>query len=110
MRTGMLALAVAGFVQSLGMIAMTATLLADAGDGFRGRIMGVRMLAVYGMPLGLLAAGGLITRAGYAATVALYCTVGLVATALIAMRWRTSMWRRDSVGHPTPASAPQRVS
>ena len=110
MRMGMLALAVAGFVQSLGMIAMTATLLADAGDGFRGRIMGVRMLAVYGMPLGLLGAGALITRLGYSLTVTLYCVIGLAATAVIATRWRASMWRRESVGHPAAASAPQRVS
>ena len=107
MRAGMLALAVAGFVQSLGMIAMTATLLADAGDGYRGRIMGVRMLAVYGMPLGLLASGALITRAGYPVTVTLYCVVGLVLTVAIAVRWRASMWLR-STAHPAPAA--QRVS
>ena len=27
-----------------------------AGDGFRGRVMGVRMLAVYGLPIGLIGA------------------------------------------------------
>jgi predicted MFS family arabinose efflux permease len=110
MRAGMLALALAGFVQSLGMIAMTATLLADAGDGFRGRIMGVRMLAVYGMPLGLLASGALIARIGYAPTVTLYCVVGLVLTVLIGIRWRASMWRRDARASSLAASAPQRVS
>lgn len=36
----------AGFVQSVAMISMAATRLAAAGDGFRGRVMGVRTLAV----------------------------------------------------------------
>jgi predicted MFS family arabinose efflux permease len=108
MRSGMFALAIAGFVQSLGMIAMTATLLADAEDGYRGRIMGVRMLAVYGMPLGLLASGALITRVGYAATVTLYGALGLVMTVVIAVRWRASMWVRASVA--PRAAAPHRVS
>jgi hypothetical protein len=90
------------------MLAMTATLLADAGDGYRGRIMGVRTLAVYGMPLGLLASGALITRIGYAATVTLYCVIGLVLTVVIAVRWRASMWVRASVA--PHAAAPHRVS
>jgi MFS family permease len=110
MGAGMLALALAGFVQSLGMISMTATLLADAGDGYRGRIMGVRMLAVYGMPLGLLASGALIERVGYPITVSLLCAVGLVFTVVIGVRWRASMWQRPRVLPGATASAPPRVS
>src|SRR3989338_4879389 len=59
---GLLALLVAGFVQNVAMISMTSSLLAAAGAGFRGRVMGVRMLAVYGLPLGLMASGVLIER------------------------------------------------
>jgi MFS family permease len=93
MAPGRLVLFAAGFVQSIAMISMTATLLTAAGEGFRARVMGVRMLAVYGLPLGLLAAGALIERIGYPLTVAGLAAVGLVFTALIAIKWRTAMWR-----------------
>ena len=39
------------------MISMSATLLADAPAGLRARVIGVRMLAVYGLPLGLQVIG-----------------------------------------------------
>ena len=57
----------AGFAQNVAMISMTATLLARRRRRFRGRVMGVRTLAVYGLPLGLMAAGVLIERIGYPA-------------------------------------------
>jgi MFS family permease len=92
---GLLALVVAGFVQNVAIISMTATLLAAAGDGFRGRVMGVRTLAVYGLPIGLLVSGVLIDRIGYPATVSVCAAVGLVFTLLIGAKWRASMWRRQ---------------
>ena len=58
----------------------------------RGRVMGVRMLAVYALPIGLLAAGVLIEHLGYATTVALYCVIGIGAALLIALRWRSQLW------------------
>jgi len=76
------------------MISMTATLLAAAGEGFRGRVMGVRTLAVYGLPLGLMASGILIERIGYPLTISLAATLGLLFTALIGLRWRASIWTR----------------
>jgi MFS family permease len=91
---GLVALVLAGFVQNVAMISMTATLLAAAGAGFRGRVMGVRMLAVYGLPLGLVASGFLIERIGYPATITGAAAVGLVFTLLIGIRWRASMWQR----------------
>jgi hypothetical protein len=99
----MLVLVLAGFAQSVAMISMTATLIAAAGERFRTRVMGVRMLAVYGMPLGLMGAGVLIERVGYALTISAYCAVGLVFTLLIGIRWRASMWQ-------WAAAAPQRPS
>jgi MFS family permease len=86
-----------GLVQSLAMIAMAASLLQAAGDRFRARVMGVRILAVYGLPLGLLAAGVLIERLGYPVAISLYCTLGLAFTVLIGVRWRASVWQ------PAPA-------
>jgi hypothetical protein len=54
--------------------------------------MGVRMLAIYSLPLGLLAAGGLIGAFGFRVTASLYAVTGLVFTVLIAWRWRTQLW------------------
>jgi MFS family permease len=101
---GLLALFAAGFVQNLAMLSMTTTLLAAAGEGYRGRIMGVRMLAVYGYPLGLMLLGFLIERLGYRLTISAAVATGVVFTFLIAMRWRASVWEGT-----TAASAPQRV-
>ena len=88
--SGMLALA--GFAQSLCMVPMSVMLLHSAGPRFRGRVMGVRMFAIYGLPLGLLPAGALIDRIAFAPTVTLYCCIGLAATLAIALRWRADLW------------------
>ena len=105
---GLLLLVTAGFVQNVAMISMAATLLAAAGDRFRGRVMGVRSLAVYGLPLGLMASGALIERIGYPLTISGAAGVGLLFTLLIGIRWRASIWQRNSVP-PPGTSVPQRV-
>lgn len=94
---GLIALVLAGFVQNVAMISMTASLLAAAGDRFRARVMGVRTLAVYGLPLGLMAAGALIDLIGFPLTISVLSIVGLVSTLLIAIRWRQSLWRLTSL-------------
>jgi Na+/melibiose symporter-like transporter len=108
MGLGMVALLAAGFAQNVAMIAMTAVLLAAAGPGLRSRVMGVRMLAVYGLPMGLLASGFLIERIGYPLTITASSTLGLLFTVIIGIRWRATMWqRRPRASGPT--SAPQRA-
>jgi hypothetical protein len=72
--------------------------LRTAEDQYRGRVMGVRMLAVYALPIGLLAAGALIQRLGYVPTVAIYCTVGIGSAVLIALRWRDQLWQEEGTG------------
>jgi MFS family permease len=94
MAVGITVLLAAGFVQSVAMISMTATLLGAARDRFRGRVMGVRALAVYGLPIGLMASGALIERIGYPLTVTISAAIGLLFTLLIGLRWRAAMWRR----------------
>jgi hypothetical protein len=68
-------------------------LLRESGPRLRGRVTGVRMLAIYSLPLGLLAAGVLIPRIGFHATVSLYALIGLIFTVLIALYWRHALWR-----------------
>jgi hypothetical protein len=89
---GVTTLLVAGYVQNIALISMTASLLDAAGDRFRARVMGVRQLAVYGLPVGLIASGALIERIGFPLTLTLTSTVGLLFTLLIGVRWRASMW------------------
>ncbi len=89
---GELVLFVAGFVQSFCMIPMAVLLLRVADPAFRGRVMGVRMLAVYGLPVGLLLSGPLVERVGFSATGSLYSLVGIGFALLIAARWRAHLW------------------
>jgi len=56
--------------------------------------MGVRMLAVYGMPLGLLLSGPLVEWTGFKATGTVYSVLGILFTLVIAVRWRTDLWYR----------------
>lgn len=90
---GIAMLMICGFFQSLTMVSHTVILLTSSTPRYRGRIMGVRMLAIYSLPVGLLIAGVLIGWIGFAATASLYAIVGLVFTVLIAIRWRASLWR-----------------
>jgi len=90
---GTASLMLAGFMQSLSMVSLSAILMRAADPRFRGRVMGVRMLGIYGLPLGLLCAGVLVGRIGFAATATFYAITGLVLTLLIALRWRGEIWR-----------------
>jgi MFS family permease len=89
--SGSFTLVLAGLAQSLSLVPMSALLLHGAG-AYRGRVMGMRMLAIYGLPIGLLGAGALIDRIGFAPTATLYCAAGIALTLLIALRWRASLW------------------
>ena len=93
---GIVVLMLAGLAQSLSMVPMSVMLLRTAGEQFRGRVMGIRMLAVYGVPIGLLTSSPLIGRFGYPTTATLYCVIGLAFTLLIAVRWRADLWRLEA--------------
>ncbi len=82
----------AGFAQSLTMISIAVILMRTASEHFRGRVMGVRMLAIYSLPLGLLAAGSLIEAIGFAATATLYPAAGLTLMLAIVLHWRADLW------------------
>jgi hypothetical protein len=93
---GLALLFLAGIVQSFCLTPLAAIMLRGADDSMRGRVMGVRMLAIWGLPLGLVAAGPLIEQLGYAATSLLYTGLGLGATLAIGYRWRHALWRRSA--------------
>jgi MFS family permease len=90
---GIAMLLLCGFFQSLTMVSHTVILLTSSTPRYRGRITGVRMLAIYSLPVGLLIAGVLIGWIGFSATASLYAGLGLAFTVLIAIRWRASLWQ-----------------
>jgi hypothetical protein len=96
---GLALLFVAGFVQSFCLTPLAAVMLRGSEEAMRGRVMGVRMLAIWGLPLGLLAAGPLIAGIGYPATTFLYCSLGLAATLAIGYRWRGALWSRAATAN-----------
>ncbi len=86
-------LLVIGIVQGTAMISMSVTLLNAVAPEYRGRIMGVRMLAVYGLPLGLMIAGVIMEPIGYPTLVTLYACVGLICIALVGLKYRDILWK-----------------
>lgn len=101
---GMALLALAGFVQSFCMVPMAVLLLRVSRDAFRGRVMGLRMLAVYGLPIGLLAAGPVVERVGFADAASLYAGFGLLLALAIALRWRAHLWPRGAPANTLAAA------
>jgi predicted MFS family arabinose efflux permease len=96
MAAGLPFIFLAGFMQSYALTPLAAVMLRSSEEAMRGRVMGMRSLAVWGLPLGLLAAGPVIDRLGFAATTVLYAGVGLALTAAIGWRWQAALWSRSS--------------
>jgi MFS family permease len=90
--TAIVSLTLAGISQSMSMITIAVILMRTANERFRGRVMGVRMLTIYGLPFGLLAAGSLIDEVGFVATATLYVAAGLAMLAAVALHWRADLW------------------
>jgi predicted MFS family arabinose efflux permease len=99
MAVGLLLLFAAGFVQSFCLTPLAAVMLRSSESEMRGRVMGMRMLAIWGLPLGLLAAGPIIAHFGFAATTLLYAGLGLAATLVIGYRWRRALWDREATAN-----------
>jgi MFS family permease len=85
-------LTMAGISQSMCMITVAVILMRTASERFRGRVMGVRMLTIYGLPFGLMAAGSLIDQVGFVATVTIYVSAGLAMVMAVALHWRADLW------------------
>ena len=96
---GLALLVVAGFMQSLCLTPLAGVMLRSASEEMRGRVMGLRMLAIWGLPLGLLAAGPLIAHLGYSASTVIYGGLGLAATLAIGYYWRQALWHRSAVAN-----------
>ena len=96
---GMFILMLAGFVQSLCMTPLAAVMLRATEPAFHGRVMGMRMLAIWGLPIGLLASGPLIESIGYVSTAWVYSALGLLLTLALTLYWRRALWDKHSVAN-----------
>lgn len=95
-RSGMALLFAAGLLQSLCMVPLAGLLLRTSAPELRGRVMGVRMLAINSLPFGLLGAGWLIGSIGFRATLTFYAAVGLLLVIAIMVRWRRALLAPDA--------------
>jgi hypothetical protein len=84
---GLPLLALIGASISFCMISMSVVLMTFTKFEMRGRVMGVRMLAVYGLPMGLVIGGWLIEQYGVPMAITGYAVGGLVAVALSVLNW-----------------------
>lgn len=97
--SGRITLVLAGLCQSFSMVPLTALLMRVSDERYRGRVMGVRMLAIYGLPVGLMVYSPIMDQIGFTVTATFYCLVGLLATAGIAWYWRHAIWPAEAAGN-----------
>lgn len=97
---GLVVLGLIGVAQGVGMISMAVALLRLADARVRGRVMGVRMLAVYGLPLGLAVIGPLTDVYGFRETTLAAAAFGLFMIAVIAARWRRALFDPGVAAEP----------
>lgn len=96
---GIPVLMLAGCMQTMGQIPINTMLLRTSDERYRGRIMGIRMMAIYGNLPGLLLAGPLIAGFGYVTMAMAYCLLGISFALLIALHWRRHLWHNDAVAN-----------
>ena len=68
-------------------VGMLVGLLRAAPAETRGRVMGIRSLGIYGLPLGLLLGGWMSEHIGSAAMIGTLGVIGLTATVFAALKW-----------------------
>ncbi len=85
-------LAFAGLSQSFTMVTMSIMLLGNTPTNIRGRMMGLRSLAVYGLPLGLLASGAIADTLGITLALIGNGIIGIAVTIAIVAAIK-SIWR-----------------
>ena len=85
--SGLALMVVIGMVQSLSMVSMSVLLFTITEAPYRGRMGGVRMLAVYGLPMGVLAGVAMIEWIGINTTYNFFGIIGMIGTCLIVAKW-----------------------
>lgn len=96
---GVVLLMLVGATQSLCVTPLAAVMLRATEPQYRGRVMGMRILAILGLPLGLLLAGPLIDWLGFAWTWAVYSAIGVACAVSMIWVWRDSLWNKTAVAN-----------
>ncbi len=96
---GVVLLMLVGATQSLCVTPLAAVMLRATEPQYRGRVMGMRILAILGLPVGLLLAGPLIDWFGFAWTWAVYSAIGVVCAVSMIWIWRDSLWNKTAVAN-----------
>jgi MFS family permease len=96
---GMILMGLTGLAHNLSLVPLVGLLMRTSDPALRGRVMGVRMLAIYTLPVSLMVAGWLIDSINFHRTMSLYMVVGIALTLVIAVRWRESVLRKDAVAN-----------
>jgi hypothetical protein len=86
-----------GLFAGASFVALMVGLLRAAPTRFRGRVMGLRALAIYGLPLGLLMGGWLSEEFGEQTMLWVHGLTGLCLTAAAALAW-PALWRGGTIG------------
>ena len=89
---GAVVLMVFGAFQSMTMVSLTTAVLGSAAENFRTRVMGVRMLAVYGLPVGLFISGLLVRQVGFMPAMLTFGVFGIASVLVIGRVWRDALW------------------
>ena len=84
---GIVLLGFIGLASSYVMVPMSSCLIVAVSESYRARVMGMRQLAVLGLPLGLLGCGALVEPAGLSISLALFAGVGVVFGFWLWLRW-----------------------
>jgi Na+/melibiose symporter-like transporter len=90
---------IAGIFQTMGLIPINTLLIRSTDPRYRGRIMGIRMLVIYGNLPGLLLAGPFIAQYGYTAMASTYSVAGIAVIAWIGWHWRRHLWHRAAAAN-----------
>ncbi|GIS64937.1 MAG: MFS transporter [Chloroflexota bacterium] len=76
-----------GIFQSLSMVTMAVMILQYTGYQMRGRVLGLRQLAVYGLPVGLLLSGFVADEIGVIWALVLNGTMGIALLGGVLFKW-----------------------
>lgn len=93
---GIAILVLMGFAQSFCVTPLVAVMLQSAQPAYRGRVMGIRILAILGLPIGLMMSGPLIEHMGFGGTISLYSLIGLLGALSMTRIWRQSLWSKTA--------------
>ena len=85
-------LVLVGVATSFTMVVMDMMLLRLTSPEFRGRVVGVRATAVYGLPISLLASGALADVLGPSTVIVIIALIGVVSTLPLVFRVR-GLWK-----------------